>query len=485
MERSALQVLGDLWREWQQQQHPTTTQFEYRRGQHNFRCSLQFLTRLGGRGAALDWIRPLLANESDPRYPLIRIVEMSDDDDEELDALVHAAGTYGARGVLLGWVPLRRRHDGKTPLVAWNPAVPLEHDGLCVFLTPIGRVLQRAEDLAMSARLAGPARSVGDAVLGRIEPRAMYAEPWLAPVCHILGGVPRGNFFGDLARGQFEWDAARRTLNIRHLLMRGYQPLLADFALYVIGQVALHLGADEIWIPYDSGVHTQCSHPELYFRVVQRPHCIMRVPDRDRTMDSGGSSDSRHVRDLDAAAVPAYQLPEQGQVPDEPEANAIRQAHANGLWDYLVALQVPEPPARQRDLTVERGVDFGWDGALVLIVTQPDRTQSRHLLALSAGKDEGDVALARPVRRVHIRDYRHPLMRTQPAVAREIAADIHVLRDLVARFLHYNHHDVPASSYYRVVVTLDGALDAFLSNVSPTAVELRAIDDGARVMSEA
>jgi hypothetical protein len=220
---------------------------------------------------ALDLIRPLLANEPDVHYPLLRLVSSAASAEEET-ALVWAAGVLGVRGVLVdvNAINVYNQSSNPTPLVAWNPEALLAYEGLHVFLTPVGRIIQWAEDRAIAAKInSRAATSVADAVLEQVDPRAQYYGPWLEPMRHMLDtcatastASASGTSYAGPARLTFQWDAAARVLSFPEVLLRARQAVLADLALLVLWEVGWHLGAAHIRVPMDCGLYTQCSHPE-------------------------------------------------------------------------------------------------------------------------------------------------------------------------------------------------------------------------------
>jgi hypothetical protein len=454
---------------------------------------------------ALDLIRPLLANEPDVHYPLLRLVSSAASAEEET-ALVWAAGVLGVRGVLVdvNAINVYNQSSNPTPLVAWNPEALLAYEGLHVFLTPVGRIIQWAEDRAIAAKInSRAATSVADAVLEQVDPRAQYYGPWLEPMRHMLDtcatastASASGTSYAGPARLTFQWDAAARVLSFPEVLLRARQAVLADLALLVLWEVGWHLGAAHIRVPMDCGLYTQCSHPETSFVEMSEAEerAAMRnggggmrtlrplpqiasvallsppAPQRReeaKLLDALRFGDALPATPLPMSLALADQLAMMNDAPAFPKwaAEAIapgkdddgmRHRRVVELWLYLLSMQVVEPPARRRALTVERGVAYGWDnGSLPILVFQPNRHDVREL--------RGDDDDSRPFRWLRIEDYRHPLAHSQPAVAPEVVTDLYVLALVVGRFLRHNRR-LERTDRYRLAITISGTLHAWVQD---------------------
>jgi hypothetical protein len=145
---------------------------------------------------------------------------------------------------------------------------------------------------------------------------------------------------------------------------------------------------------------------------------------------------------------------------------SMRAERIDSLWDYLLALQVVEPPELVRNVTIELNQPWGLDGTLKFLVFQPTRN-TKPVLDLASGEDE--PLEQRPVRLVRIADYRFALAHVQPDVAPEVMWDLDTLRRIIGRFVRRNHEYLaPCKERYRMAFTIDaGFYTRIASNVIP------------------
>ncbi len=533
---SASTELTDLWSLWQQHFYPFDRTWHYQHAGALIEC--QFIRQLRPYDAAFTLVRPSLASEPSEDYPLIRVVHVTPSLWREF---LHAAGSIGARGVVLDTWIRDVRHLSVDGFEPWNSAAG-NHDGFSVNLTPIGQLIQRADAMALHFRIRGRADlSRGDAMLKHMVPRFLYL-PWIDAILHVFRSLARKpigehKFWAgadQLASGQFELTGTG-TLDFPHLLFRGRDPIHADMGIVALQLVGDHLGV-VVRVPVDTGLYTWASHPEEDFVTLTASDAddakALRTTGTLRTLlplvrarplpdtraaalavvgpiasllDAVRFGDDATLTDDDQRAMAAVKpgtvaraLLDQRRWPSLHQANAgimprplrgllafwysarhpvthksMRAERVDSLWDYLLALQVVEPPELVRNVTVELSQPWGLGGTLTLLVFQPKR-DTKALLDRASGEDE--PLERRPVRLVRITDYRFALACVQPDVAPEVMWDLDALRRIIGRFLRRNHADLaPCPERYRMAFTIDGG---FYARITGTVIPQLDTADG-------
>lgn len=500
--------LAAHWDRWRREEDPPG---EFRLIQDDAEIRCVFLRQLAAHDAGFDLIRPSLAGESDPRFALLRVIEVVRGGSDALGDLFQMAGRLGLRGVIIDtW---RNPEALEVDVQPWNPTA--RYDGLHIHLTAVGRVIQAADDLIMSYRIRGrPSVSRADAVLRNTAPRTLYL-PWIQAiqqVCHATITTPMVEFASDtnqLVRGRCR--LVDGVLEFQDLLFRAGDATMADFGIYAIQELGRELSATKIRLPLECALYTRCSHPEEDFVAMSEaeekeallgngsrslvllpplphPPAVPRPPDVEMNLDAlrfgdRGAEIGAPTTPLERALSAQRQWPTwrlllpgplsaphplvaAGIWPDPSpwgwDTMRLRSMRLLTLWDHLLGLQVVEPPALQRKVTVELAVDYGIDASLKLLLFQLPAREMHQLLQLSSGEQE-PIDVKRPVRLLRIAAYNHPMVRTQPAVRAEAAADLLLLLRLVGLFLTHNHHDLGPckEDRYRIAAVVDDSLYQF------------------------
>lgn len=283
--REAWQNLKREWDTWMRHHRPMHQGREWRSS--GLAIRFEFVRSIGvgvsGAAHALALVRPLLASETNPLFPLIRVVNIKESTttptrgDQRIigpwNDFLKAAADLGARGVLLDRWRMPTMPELTAQFEPWNRAPEThDNDGLMLHVTPVGYLMQRIDSWLDAVRLFGaPNDSREHAALMDMDPQHMVL-PWCeairkvlhtlqTPVAQIDSGL-RLFFAQQLARGRFTWSPQSRELDFPDLLYRGQSPYHATVGLWALRALGAHLNASRVRIPWESGIYTWASNPE-------------------------------------------------------------------------------------------------------------------------------------------------------------------------------------------------------------------------------